>query len=190
MLIIFQLIQYATNSDKIASPHEDVWFKGSSHDLENFLYLIKEKRNLVGHKNKKITNLDDGELENVFSETKQQINKIIEQAGQKANIDAGEVDRVKKSLEDSIEKIRSIKLITSFDIHRILKFLKEDIEDSYSMELEDYFTGELKGFTAPNLRSKSDNSVSNLKDILKAIEKCQVAIISGEAGCGKTSLTR
>ena len=81
-------------------------------------------------------------------------------------------------------------LITNIDIHRILKFLKEDIEDSYSTELHNYFTEELKGFTAPNFRNKSDNSVSNLKDILKTIGNCQVAVISGEAGCGKTALTK
>ena len=134
--------------------------------------------------------MSDVELENIFKETKMQINEIIEQVGRKANIDTEEVERVKKSLQDSIENISSKLLITSFDKHRILKFSKEDIEASYLTELRDYFMGELKGFTSPNFIRKSDNFISNLKDIFRSIQNSQVAIIYGEAGCGKTSLTK
>ena len=185
------MIQYATNSKKIASPYEDVWAKGCSQDLEHLLFLIKEKRNLVGHKNKKVANLGDTELEDIFRETKMQINEIIEQVGVKANIDTGEISSVKKKLEDFIEDIHSKMMITSFDKHRIIDFLKkEDIEAKYLTELQDYFMTELKGFTAPNFRHKSDNSICNLKHIFQMTKSWQVAIIYGEAGCGKTSLTR
>ena len=83
---------------------------------------------------------------------------------------------------------------------QILDLLKKDIEAKHLAELEDYFKGELRGFTAINLvinysdfdsdSDESDDSIINLKDILLAIENYQVAIIFGEAGCGKTSLTK
>lgn len=189
------MIQYASNSKKIASPFDKVWTKDCQSQQKNYLeqrlFLIKEKRNSLLHKDEKFTNLSDTEMEKIVKKTRQQIKKIIKQAGRKANIDRGEIDRVNKILQDSIEHIRLKRLITSFEKHRILKFLKkEDIEANYLTELSYYFTGELKGFTTPNLLQKSDNSVSNLKDILQAIENWQVAIISGEAGCGKTSLTK
>ena len=188
---MFQLIQCATNSKEIASPYEEVWVKGCSQDLEHLLFLLKEKRNLVGHKNKMVTDLSDTELEDVFKETKFQINEIIEQAGVKGNIDAGEVNRVKKRLQDCIKDIHTKVLITSFDKHRILEFLKkEDIEKTYLMELIAYFMDQLMGFIAPSFLHKSDNSISNLKHIFQLIKDYKIAIICGEAGCGKTSLTR
>ena len=145
----------------------------------------------MGHKNKTITDLNDNDVDSVFDETKQQINQILDAAGVKTNIDTGEISRVKKSIQNSIEDIRSGKLTTSFDKYRILNFLKkEDIEANYLAELKEYFTGELKGFTAPNLLQKSCKTIFNLKDILLTIENYQVAIISSEAGCGKTSLTK
>ena len=165
--------------------------EGCPQELEHLLFLLKEERNSVGHKNERVINLSDAELEKLFNETKQQINEIIEQTGVRANVDRKEIKRVKKKLQDSIEQYRSIMLFTSFDKYRILDFLKkDDIEANYLADLENYFTGELKGFTAPNFLHKSENFVSNLKHLLRIIENSQIAIIYGEAGRGKTSLSK
>ena len=192
------MIQYASNSKKIASPLEPlnkVWTKdcpqNNESDLEHLLFLVKEKRNLVGHKDNSITNLTDIEMEGVFSEIKAQLTKIIEQAGIKANIPAGEINRVKKKLEDDIKRIHSVKVITSLNKQQILEFLrKEDIENIYLNELKEYFMRELKGFTTPNILYITDNFTSNLKHIFQNTKEYQLAIIYGEAGTGKTSLTK
>ena len=78
----------------------------------------------------------------------------------------------------------------SFEKPKIHDFLKKDIETRYLTELENYFKEELKGFTTPNFFHKSDYSISNLKDISRTIKNSQIAIISGEAGYGKTSLSK
>ena len=189
-----QLIQCGTNSKRIASPFEDVWKDTCSHHrksaLEHLLYLIKEKRNLLAHKNRKITSLSDAKLQAIFNETKLQISRIIKKVRQKANISIKVVNEVKKYLEECIDDIRS-KLFTDLDKHRILEFLKkEDIEDVYLAELKDYFMGEMKIFTAPKFSHKSINLTSDLKSLFQTIGNSQVTIICGEAGSGKTSLSK
>ena len=111
----------------------------------------------------------------------------------KANIDEREVNTVNKRLEDSIKDIYIKKKIAGFEQHRIEKFLlKEDIEKMCSTTFKNYkyYTDKLKDYTTPNLLHESDNSIINLKNILTTTKKYQVVIIYGEAGCGKTSLTR
>lgn len=146
----------------------------------------------MGHKDRKITNLDDTELETAFKETKAQIAKIIIKAGrEKAKIDDKVVDNLKSKLEDAIDNILLNLSITSFDKNKILEFLKkEDIERNYLKELEDEFLSELKIFTAPYFVNKLDKSIINLEYLFQAIGESQIVIVDGEAGCGKTSLTR
>ena len=82
--------------------------------------------------------------------------------------------------------------ITNLDEHKILECFKKDIQEIYLTKLDDYFTSEMKGFTAPNFAHDRNCSYSSLK-LKQLFRKCksyQVIIIYGEAGCGKTSLTR
>ena len=181
---------------KIASPENDVWTdacpRSKSDYLEHLLFLIKEKRNLVGHKDKRITNLDNKQLEDIFKETKLQIHEIIVKAAAIGNVNNNEIRKINTKLEAEIEHIRIDKLpVTNFDKNKILEFLKkEDVEKSYLKDLEDYFMGEMKSFTSPSFVNKSDNSVTDLRDLLTTIGGCQVAIIEGDAGSGKTSLSK
>ena len=133
--------------------------------------------------------MDDSELNDALNGTKLQMNKINEQAEVNTKVAKEKASRTKNGLQEYMVDTHSNN--KSFDKHQMLSFLKkEDFEAKYLAELKDYFTDDLKGFTAPNVRLKSNNSVSNLKHILRTIGNYQVAIVYGEGGWGKTSLTK
>ena len=159
----FQLIRYGTNSESLIAPYEDVWKdscpEDRKSDLEHLLLKIKEKRDLSSHKNVKILNLTDRKIEFIINETKSQISNIIKQAGKKAKRDPNEVKNVNDGLEKHIENIRLKKFISSCEMHDICELLKKEDMNAHLAALDKYFSGELKGFTAPKFYQRQNNSI-------------------------------
>ena len=191
-----QLIQYGTNNPfALASPFDSVWTKHcsaeSENNLEQLLFLVKQRRNKVGHKDESVLNLTNEELQDICESLKVQLVSIIQQAGNKSQkLEKSKIDQVCTEIGNQIDEILGQNYITSFDKAKVLEYIrKDDLEKKYANDLEDYFSKELKGYTPPSFVNKLSNKEIAIKHILTDTESKAVAI-EGDVGYGKTALTK
>ena len=194
--LFLQLIQFATNNPScLASPLDDVWTNAcpsnSKGSLEHLLFLVKQERNKISHRDETILNMSNAELATICSDLIRLLCDIIKETGRRTKQDQSAVDQICSKLVHDIEEIRDRNCIASFDKAEILKVIKkEDIEKTYLKELEASFANELSEYTPQTIVRNSDKTQISMKRLFLVCEKTQIIIINGEAGFGKTAFTK
>ncbi len=158
--------------------------------MEHLIFLLKEDRNKISHKDETILNLTNSDLDNYCQTLFKRLPAIIRQAGERTGVNQAEIGTVCDNLVKQIGIIHDQESLTSVDRAKVLNYIrKQDLEIRYFAELKTCFNGELKGYVPLEFLRSSDDTEVNTKELLY-VTNCQVLVITGGAGYGKTSLTK